>query len=86
MVSKSLIRLKHWLHEADKLQHIIASIVLVQVGAYWLELWVAVALAFMVGVVKEVGDKLFRAGFSWGDIAANATGVALGMVLVMPLL
>lgn len=86
MLSKPLIRLKHWLHEADKLQHIIASIALVQIGVYWFELWVAVAMAFLVGVVKEVGDKLFRAGFSWGDIAANAVGVALGMALVMPLL
>lgn len=84
MARNALHRLWHWLHETDKLQHILASLALVQVGVLWLEGWLAALLAFTVGLLKETGDYLFRSGFSWGDILANAVGVALGFLLVWP--
>ncbi|MBU2875745.1 DUF2279 domain-containing protein [Marinobacter salexigens] len=84
MMSSAITRLKHWLHEADKLQHMLVSIVLVQMGLYWLDIFSAAAVAFGIGIVKELGDKFFRDGFSWGDIIANAVGVSLGAILVLP--
>ncbi|PSF04609.1 hypothetical protein C7H09_18555 [Marinobacter fuscus] len=84
MARKVLHRLWHWVHETDKLQHILASLALVQVGVLWMDGWLAALVAFAVGWIKETGDYLFRNGFSWGDILANAVGVAMGLLLVSP--
>lgn len=38
-----------------------------------------VAVALCCGIAKEVFDKFVReTGFSWGDIAADAVGAAVG--------
>ncbi|NWO04481.1 MAG: DUF2279 domain-containing protein [Alteromonadaceae bacterium] len=84
MFRSFLVRTRRWLHETDKLQHIIVSLVLVQAGASILTSWQAAMLAFAIGWMKELGDKWFSAGFSWGDILANTLGIALGLILLQP--
>lgn len=77
-------RLLRWLHESDKLQHIIVSLVLFQGFALSLSPVEASVAAFMIGILKEVWDAVYGAGFSWGDILANALGIALGAALLAP--
>lgn len=64
----------------DRLKHVIASNVMVVVLNLILPLWVAVLVAALVGVGKEVvWDKLMKKGtFDKKDLIADAVGIIIG--------
>lgn len=64
----------------DGLKHIIASNVMVVVLNLILPLWVAVLVAALAGVGKEVvWDKLMKKGtFDKKDLIADAVGIIIG--------
>lgn len=64
----------------DGLKHVIASNVMVVVLNLILPLWVAVLVAALVGVGKEVvWDKLMKKGtFDKKDLIADAVGIIIG--------
>ena len=64
----------------DGLKHIIASNVMVIVLNLILPLWVAVLVAALAGVGKEVvWDKLMKKGtFDKKDLIADAVGIIIG--------
>lgn len=64
----------------DGLKHVIASNVMVVILNLILPLWVAVLVAALVGVGKEVvWDKLMKKGtFDKKDLIADAVGIIIG--------
>lgn len=64
----------------DGLKHVIASNVMVVVLNLILPLWVAVLVAALAGVGKEVvWDKLMKKGtFDKKDLIADAAGIIIG--------
>lgn len=64
----------------DGLKHVVASNVMVVVLNLILPLWVAVLVAALAGVGKEVvWDKLMKKGtFDKKDLIANAVGIIIG--------
>lgn len=64
----------------DGLKHVVASNVMVVVLNLILPLWVAVLVAALVGVGKEVvWDKLMKKGtFDKKDLIADAVGIIIG--------
>lgn len=64
----------------DGLKHVIASNVMVVVLNLILPLWVAVLVAALAGVGKEVvWDKLMKKGtFDKKDLIADAVGIIIG--------
>lgn len=64
----------------DGLKHVIASNVMVVVLSLILPLWVAVLVAALAGVGKEVvWDKLMKKGtFDKKDLIADAVGIIIG--------
>lgn len=66
--------------EYDGLKHVIASNVMVVVLNLILPLWVAVLVAALAGVGKEVvWDKLMKKGtFDKKDLIADAVGIIIG--------
>ena len=64
----------------DGLKHVIASNVMVVVLNLILPLWLAVLVAALVGVGKEVvWDKLMKKGtFDKKDLIADAVGIIIG--------
>ena len=75
-ISERLLR--HY-HEEDKRQHFTYSFVLLLMSAFWLNLWAAVSVVLLIGLVKEVWDHFWGSGFCWLDMAANVLGI-LGAV------
>lgn len=77
------------IEQSDKLQHLAAYAVLT---AWWMQLWltrgprVAIALAlFALGVYIEFAQAAtgYRS-YSYGDMAADAAGIALGWLAAPP--
>lgn len=66
--------------EYDGLKHVIASNVMVVVLNLILPLWVAVLVAALAGVGKEVvWDKLMKKGtFDKKDLIADGVGIIIG--------
>lgn len=66
----------------DGLKHVIASNVMVVVLNLILPLWVAVLVAALAGVGKEVvWDKLMKKGtFDKKDLIADAVGIIIGCI------
>lgn len=64
----------------DGLKHVIASNVMVVILNLILPLWVAVLVAALAGVGKEVvWDKLMKKGtFDKKDLIADAVGIIIG--------
>lgn len=64
----------------DGLKHVVASNVMVVVLNLILPLWVAVLVAALAGVGKEVvWDKLMKKGtFDKKDLIADAVGIIIG--------
>lgn len=71
-ISERLLR--HY-HEEDKRQHFTYSFVLLLMSAFWLNLWAAVSVVLLIGLVKEVWDHFWGSGFCWIDMAANVLGI-----------
>lgn len=78
-LSERLIR--HY-HEEDKRQHFGYSFVLLLLAALWLNLWSAVSLVLLIGLVKEVWDHFWGSGFCWIDMAANVLGILVALPCV----
>lgn len=76
--------IKHWLHEADKLQHILVSLVLMQMALFIMPFWPAALVVSVIGVAKEVWDHFYGSFFCWRDIYANTFGIILGWLLLLP--
>ena len=64
----------------DGLLHIVCSAALVSVLSWLAPLWLAVLLALLIGVGKEIiYDKLMKRGTpQWKDVVADLAGIALG--------
>lgn len=64
----------------DGLLHIICSSILVGVFDLFLPLWIAVVIAAVIGIAKEVfWDKLLKKGtFDKKDLVADALGIVIG--------
>lgn len=65
----------------DGMKHIILSAILTVVAKWLLPVWVAVALVLLIGIIKEVYDKISDKGFSeWKDIICDIIGILIGIL------
>lgn len=50
--------------------------------AKWLlPVWVAAALVLLIGIIKEVYDKVSKKGYAeWKDIACDIAGIIIGIM------
>lgn len=80
-------RLINWLG-ADGLAHVVLSIVICQVFCVVMPLWAAATATFFVGAAKElIWDSFLNKGaLQWKDLAADAIGLVLGLLLALLLI
>lgn len=66
----------------DGLLHIICSSIIVGVFDLFLPLWIAVIIAALSGIAKEVvWDKLLKKGtFDKKDLISDAVGIVIGCI------
>ena len=65
----------------DKLLHVVVSAALSAVLALVLPWWAAAVVTLMVGVAKEVYDKVSGRGCAeWGDLLADVLGIVIGVM------
>jgi VanZ family protein len=68
----------------DKYLHVFISTLLVIIFLQWLDLFLAAILVGLFGIIKELFDKFFRQEkFGFKDLAADLTGVFLGIIIVI---
>ena len=72
------------MHQEDKAQHIICAFMVVPLLWPLMPPLYAAGLVFAMGLVKEAWDAHMGTGFCWYDIAANALGVCLALILLAP--
>ena len=79
---KYLNKLFDWM-SLDGALHILCSLVILLVLAVFFPLWASVCLTCVVGLGKEVYDRLCGSGFSWKDLLCDAAGMAIGIIIVL---
>ena len=62
--------------------HVQCLIILRELSAFC-PLWASVCLTVVVGIGKEVYDRLWGSGFSWKDLLCDAAGMAIGIIIVL---
>lgn len=66
---------------SDGMKHIIISAILTVVAKWLLPVWVAVALVLLIGIIKEVYDKISGKGCAeWKDLLADLVGILIGVL------
>ena len=67
----------------DGALHILCSLIILLVLSAFCPLWASVCLTFVVGIGKEVYDRLWGSGFSWKDLLCDAVGIVIGIIIVL---
>jgi len=68
----------HFLRQEDKQQHLaISGLIVFFLAVIW-SIGIAIAVAGVVGVAKEIWDHFYGSGFSVGDLIADAVGILGG--------
>ena len=67
----------------DGALHILCSLIILLVLSAFCPLWASVCLTVVVGIGKEVYDRLWGSGFSWKDLLCDAAGMAIGIIIVL---
>jgi len=69
----------------DKIKHIIVSMFMVLMFAWFVGALMAIAIVAVVGLSKEyIWDRLLRRGkFDYCDLMADFTGILIGVVIYM---
>lgn len=66
---------------SDGMKHIILSAILTVVAKWLLPVWVAVSLVLLIGIIKEVYDKISDKGCAeWKDIICDIIGILIGIL------
>lgn len=66
---------------SDGMKHIILSAILTVVAKWLLPVWVAVVLVLLIGIAKEIYDKVSSKGYSeWKDIICDIIGILIGIL------
>ena len=77
---KYLNRIFAWIGN-DGCKHIILSAILTIVAKWLLPVWVAVVLVLLIGIIKEVYDKISGKGSAeWKDIICDIIGISIGIL------
>lgn len=72
-----------FLKQRDKQQHIIISFYMTLILMLFIPMWLAITLTFLVGVSKEVYDKVSGKGSpELLDIVANTIGITLAVIII----
>jgi hypothetical protein len=65
----------------DGCKHIILSAILTVVAKWLLPVWVAVALVLLIGIIKEIYDRVSGKGCAeWKDLLADVVGIIIGVL------
>lgn len=65
----------------DKLLHIVVSATIMVVLNLILPTWVAVLTTLVIGISKEIYDKLSGKGcFEWMDLVCDCIGILIGIL------
>ena len=67
----------------DRLLHAETCALIALVFGLFLPWWAAGLIALCAGIGKELWDKYHDGCPSWGDIAWDAAGVAIGIALIL---
>lgn len=67
----------------DGALHILCSLVILLVLSVFFPLWIAIAATVLVGIGKEVYDKLSYGLFSWKDILFDSIGIVLAVLIFL---
>lgn len=67
----------------DGALHILCSLIILLVLSAFFPLWASVFLTVVVGIGKEVYDRLWGSGFSWKDLLCDAVGIVIGIIIVL---
>lgn len=66
---------------SDGMKHIILSAILTVVAKWLLPVWVAVALVLLIGIIKEIYDRVSGKGCAeWKDIICDIIGILIGIL------
>ena len=66
----------------DKVHHFVYSYAITKVLRAFLPVYIAASIAFVIGIGKEVYDKVSGKGTpEWADLIADCGGIALGCIL-----
>lgn len=79
---KCLNKLLGWM-AMDGALHILCSLVILLVLSVFFPLWIAIVATFLVGIGKEVYDKLSYGLFSWKDILFDSIGIVLAILIFL---
>ena len=69
--------------QEDKLYHIVAEFLITVAIGLFIGILAGIVVALFIGILKEVYDKYFGSGFSWGDIVADLVGIGLGILCLL---
>ena len=79
----SSLQLKRLIFERDKQQHFAVCLALVIVlTTAGLKLSSAMLATMLVGLAKEVWDRVYGSGFCWFDMLANLLGALAGVSII----
>lgn len=67
----------------DGALHILCSLVILLVLSVFFPLWIAISATVLVGIGKEVYDKLSYGLFSWKDILFDSIGIVLAVLIFL---
>lgn len=81
-MSKFLNRLFGWM-AMDGALHILCSLVIFLVLSVFFPLWIAIIATVLVGIGKEVYDKISYGLFSWKDILFDSIGIVLAVLIFL---
>jgi hypothetical protein len=85
MKSKFLSNFLTELHKEDKIKHMTWSFWLAFVGMVFFSTFVAIAIVFLIGLLKEIWDKYYGSGFCYYDLIGNTMGItAAALITIAP--
>lgn len=67
----------------DGALHILCSLVILLVLAVFFPLWIAITATFLIGIGKEIYDKISYGLFSWKDILFDSIGIILAILIFL---
>lgn len=69
--------------DMDGALHILCSLVILLVLSVFFPLWIAIIATVLVGIGKEVYDKISYGLFSWKDILFDSIGIVLAVLIFL---
>lgn len=64
----------------DKMLHMGLCFALTATLTYLKSWWIAVVVAVVIGILKEVVDQIVYKGWDWEDLAADGIGILAGVI------